>query len=183
MDSKKFGIIVNNILDKEAIDLTTFATKCNVDRSYISKLINSVKPLTVGVKVQGKVKKQFPTYFGENHENNATPTFESLLVQLMQKQNQLMDMQNRLLKDTVDPVKEKINNIDSTTQSLMSGLYNVATRQRADRETQLRSLARLEGKEDVDSLIKESNKRVTDLLLVSGMHDTDHNTHKEDTAK
>lgn len=182
MDSKKFGIIVNNILDKEAIDLTTFATKCNVNRSYISKLINSVKPLTVGVKVQGKVKKQFPTYFGENHENNATHTFESLLVQLMQKQNQLMDMQNRLLKDTVDPVKEKINNIEATTETIWNGLQDVSARQNANADTLLRSLARIEGIKDESALVEAAGRKKDDLVLLSIPHGKGHEVSSGSTA-
>lgn len=70
MNSFDFRNIVNEIMDKEKMDLVTVAAKANADRSYLSKLINSKEPLTVGPKVIGKIERAFPNYFDGNDANN-----------------------------------------------------------------------------------------------------------------
>lgn len=73
MDSFELKEIVNNLLDKENIDLTGFAAKVKADRSYLSKLVNSTKRLMVGPKILEKLLKAYPSYFDKNNTNNALP--------------------------------------------------------------------------------------------------------------
>lgn len=143
MNSFDLRDIVNDIMEKEEIDLTTLASTAKANRSYLSKLVNSVEEMKVGPKVKAKIHKAFPAYFPENNTNNARP------VQKYEKDYiQLLKDDRTLLAEVI-----KIN-----LKLVLETLRTVAVRQEADEEVILHSLARLEGKPE-KQLFQDAGKR------------------------
>lgn len=103
MDSFELRDIVNVILEKEKLDLSGFATKAKIDRSYLSKVVNSKVRKAIGPKVQAKLRKSFPKDFLSNNENNtaAHPAAQ----QNTQEDNKIMVILDRLSIAFVDQAK------------------------------------------------------------------------------
>lgn len=72
MDSFELRDIVNGILDNKLLDLTGIAKKAGVNRSYLSKVINSKERKIIGSVVKGKIERAFPQFFPKDNENNNT---------------------------------------------------------------------------------------------------------------
>jgi plasmid maintenance system antidote protein VapI len=148
MDNHHLKKILDEIEEKEDLTLKDIAGKVKVDRSNLSTLVNSKQKMPVTPRMIGKFQKQFPKYFtvGNNETTN----------QHLQQSNDLnawamldihpIDYINELREDK----KRLQNTIDTNLTALMQLLSALSRHDRAFHDTILKSLARLEGKKEVD---------------------------------
>lgn len=101
---------------------------------------------------------------------------------LMEEQTKLMEAQNKLLKENIEPVKKSVETISATTENIWNGLQAISIRQEANAETQFRSLARLERTKDEFALVKASDKKRDELVLLSVPHGKGHEVSSGSTA-
>lgn len=66
------------------------------------------------------------------NNSNGQPDLSTLLSQLMQKQNQLMEMQNKILSDTKQDLIEKVKEIHINSKDTISYLQTILRMTRAD---------------------------------------------------
>jgi predicted transcriptional regulator len=92
------------------------------------------------LKKNGKEEKKKPEMPKD------TPAFEDLLVQLMTKQNHLMEMQNQILSETRENLVKKLDEVHVNSNDTLSLLEKVAMKVRVDDGVLMRSNDRLEGK-------------------------------------
>jgi hypothetical protein len=113
MESVEFAKVIKRIMDRESIDLKTLAKIAKADRSYISKVINSKVPLSVGPTVSGKIARAFPAYWPKNNTNNTDPerfTADQLFhmyMKAMERQDGLMNAQTTILKSIEDKMAKE----------------------------------------------------------------------------
>ena len=65
MNNKELKNIIKGIEKSEGVKLAAIAKKAEVNRSYLSTLINSQEIKDVEDAFIGKLAKKFPTYFGQ----------------------------------------------------------------------------------------------------------------------
>ncbi len=95
----------------------------------------------------------------------ATGPMEQLLGTLMKQQNRLMEIQNMILKDHTEQVKDKIAEVDLNLKQVVGKAESLQYDLISGREIVLQSLARLEGKGE-DELLSAADKRKKDLVSV-----------------
>ena len=162
------------------------SAKTGYDKGNVSSFIKGKKPLSDNFLSKFEKAYNIKEVAGTSLQ---PPVLESLLIRLMEQQvqaaeraNQLMELQNRLIKDTVDPVKEKINNIDAKTENLWNGLTAHVIRQGSGQEILFDSLEHLRGLAKGD-LKRELDSKVSDLLRGSGSQGKDHSMDTRDSSK
>lgn len=74
--------IIELIQKGEGIDLTEIAAKAEINRSYLSKFINSKKEKPVTDSYVGKISKHFPTYFKQHKTTGKFEKSEDLAASL-----------------------------------------------------------------------------------------------------
>lgn len=72
MNTQELKNIIEAITDGEGMELAAIARKAKVNRSHLSTLVNAAEAKPVTDSFVGKIKKQFPSYFGNKQE--PTPT-------------------------------------------------------------------------------------------------------------
>lgn len=136
------------------------------------------------LKKRKQPSENFLRKFYQVFPNSSTPELEKpglkpddLLVQLMHKQNSLMEMQNRILSEMKDGVQNRVENIDHTVKKVDSKISEMDINLNSVSDTvsstwakvsaaidvSLKSLARLEKKPEL-SLIGEKDKDVQRML-------------------
>lgn len=97
---------------------------------------------------------------------NGTEKPPELLVQLMQKQNSLMEMQNRILSEMKEGVQDKVvciekdlKKVDSNLETVLGYSISLERLTTYAREVVLKSLARLEKKPE-ESLLEELRRTI-----------------------
>lgn len=163
LSKEAFRLIVNATALKTGKSQEELALGMGYGKNYISEVLSPTGKLT------DKFIKAFKAAYSEPSENpkngfNSRP--DDLLVQLMQKQNSLMEMQNRILKEMKEGVQDRVVNIEKDLKKVDSNLENalgfairLETFSEAARTVILESLARLEKKPE-GSLIGEVNKMI-----------------------
>lgn len=73
MNSRDLKYIIEEIKENEGLDLTAIAAKTRLNRSYLSKFINSVEEKEVTSQLLNKFKKQYPSYFGTKQQQTTQP--------------------------------------------------------------------------------------------------------------
>lgn len=68
MTNRDLKNIIELIQKGEGIDLSTIAAKAGIDRSYLSKFINSKKEKPATDSYTGKIAKHYPSYFIKQHK-------------------------------------------------------------------------------------------------------------------
>ena len=92
MTNRDLKYIIEEIKENEGVDLTDVAAKTKVDRSYLSKFINSAGEKEVTDRLLNKFKKQFPSYFGKKPQettggHHADPSLDTILRALSRIEN------------------------------------------------------------------------------------------------
>lgn len=80
MDSHKLKNIIQKIQTGEGIDLSAIAKKAEVNRSYLSTLINSEEKKDATDSLIGKLTKAYPAYF--NAQQKPTDEIKEVLANL-----------------------------------------------------------------------------------------------------
>lgn len=90
MTNRDLKYIIEEIKENEGTDLTEVAAKTRLNRSYLSKFINSSEEKEVTAQLLNKFKKQFPSYFGKKqHETTQNVGSEPNLNEIMQSLTRL----------------------------------------------------------------------------------------------
>lgn len=63
MTNRELGYIIKEIQKNEAIKLAPLAKRVEINRSYLSTLINSEEEKEIDEVLVGKIARQFPAYF------------------------------------------------------------------------------------------------------------------------
>lgn len=165
MNSFVFRDIINRILDTEHIDLTTLALKANANRSYLSKVKNSVDELEIGPTILRKVKRAFPSYFDGNNENNiAEENNEPTPMQIFHLLAKTLESHGRIL----DRIDEKVARedtqarIETNSIEILAGVRSLSIRQK-------RAIA--ENKHDLAELKSQTPRPNRGLNKKSGQTD------------
>lgn len=108
----------------------------------------------------------------------------TMIVSLMKQQNQLIEMQNRILSDMKDGVQSKVDRIDKKVIDIDTNLNSVSqtvtatwAKASAAIDVSLKSLARLEKRPEL-SLIDEKDKELEKTFLKAVPVDTASGKHK-----
>ncbi len=80
MDSLKLKNIIQKIQTAEGVNLSAIAKKAEVNRSYLSTLINSEEPQDATDSLIGKLTKAYPAYF--NGQQKPTDEIKEVLANL-----------------------------------------------------------------------------------------------------
>lgn len=175
MNSFDFGDIVKRILADERIDLAELARKSDANRSYLSKVVNSKKELTIGVKVLGKVKRSFPGYFPLNNESDANgvhvanalligKTEEPSAMQIFHLLAKTLESHGRIL-DRIDEKMARADaqaRIETNSIEILAGVRSLSIRQK-------RAIA--ENKKDLSELKSAKHPRGRGSSKKSGQTD------------
>lgn len=137
MNNRELQNIIEQIKKRGKTDLTEIAASVGKDRSYLSKLINSEDEKQITKALLKDFKEVYPSYFPEDNKDNAASVASNghtpdLLTQLMHKQNQLMEMQNKILADTKEDLIEKVKEIHVNSKATISYLQTILRVNRAD---------------------------------------------------
>lgn len=127
------------------------ATKYSKGR--ISEFVNQLKPPS----------KNFLKKYYDKFPKGSQTNGDALMVQLMQKQNSLMEMQNRLLDEMKTDVKDKVKTIDINLKSVLGEVDQLSLHVESAREVVLESLARLEKKPE-HNLRDEADSRLRQIM-------------------
>lgn len=90
MNSRQLKNIIDRIQEKEGQKVAGIAKKANVNRSYLSTLINSEEIKEVEPSFAGKLAKAFPEYF-DQHKPTASGTGGKKLDEIITSLNEIRE--------------------------------------------------------------------------------------------
>src|SRR5688572_13889847 len=109
------------------------AGRTKFDRGYISAVLNGKKPMSDNF--WSRFDKEFPDKTAEkltgeiqqtvNSGNDHLPDLTTLLTQLMQKQNSLMELQNKILAEQKEDLIDKVKEIHVNSKSTIAYLQTI----------------------------------------------------------
>lgn len=163
MTNRDLHIILQKIEKQENLNLSELSKKADVDRSYLSKVINMKMEKKIGVRVLNKLKSTYPSYFTENNKSH-TPTGNYALpgegVVTIEDHIRTLKEHNKFLQGLLS---ERVEAIDQNLKKTLAYAGRVSLRMDAASSVALESLARLE-KMPKGSLNAELGKEVARLL-------------------
>lgn len=142
----------------------TIAIEMGYKKNYISEILSPTGVVT------GKFLKNIKLRFSDVLEGKKkgpgtepAPDFTALLTQLIAKQNQLMEMQNKILTETKQDLSDKVKTIYSNSDITLVYLQAIARELRVEHAVIMRSNDRLEHNPE-GTLQKEAGKLETAAL-------------------
>lgn len=163
LSKEAFRLIVNATALKTGKSQEELALGMGYGKNYISEVLSPTGKLT------DKFIKAFQAAYSEpsdNPKNGFISRSDDLLVQLMNKQNSLMEIQNRILsemkegvQDRVITIEKDLKKVDSNLESVLGYSIRFELLTTYAREVILKSLARLEKKPE-EFLIEELRRTI-----------------------
>jgi hypothetical protein len=158
MDNHTLKKILGEIEEKEDLSLKDIAGKVKLDRSNLSTLINNEERVTVTKRMLGKFQRHFPKYFSVGNEIQQIKHNGHIALEAGSPTITLQDYISELKEDKKLAIERERNILEklvANSTAMIQLLSALSRHDRAFHDTILRSLARLEGKKEVD-LIAEA---------------------------
>lgn len=159
---------VKELREKNNLSQQELADNTGIPKDRIAKWEQGKgKPKAADSKILDKFFKEFvplelPAKELSGYSKRTPP--KDLTQSLLEKQNSLMEMQNRLLTELKTGIQDKVNTIDANLKIVAGKAEGLQFDLISGRNTVLKALARLEGKGELE-LLKESDNLKKSLAV------------------